>query len=429
MSTDLRSVYRTILDDPFPRTLEITLGTQRLSLRKRTWKTAEEGKAVEHGLRYGDNPGQPAALYELAESTLDVHGAALIRPGLGLASSIAEEQILSFGKHPGKTNLTDLDSAVLILRYLADAPACAIMKHNNPCGVARADDVLTAVRNAYWGDPLAAFGGCVAVNRPLTREAAEFLAEVFIEVIACPDYEEGALAALERKQNLRIFKLPRLGALEALADLRCLQLTSLIDGGLIVQLSLANPIKGPRDFLPAVCESKGVTHKAAREPTPREYRDLVFAWAVEQGVISNSVLFAKNDATVSVGAGGQDRVGVVKQAIAKAFDRERDRLALARRKKLFFELELAAARGEMPRAEVEAIIAEAGERGGGLRGSVLASDAFFPRRDGVDLAIAAGVSAICHPGGSVRDWESIQAVNEADPQVAMVFTGQRAFRH
>ena len=136
MSTDLRSVYRTILDDPFPRTLEITLGTQRLSLRKRTWKTAEEGKAVEHGLRYGDNPGQPAALYELAESTLDVPGAALIRPGLGLASSIAEEQILSFGKHPGKTNLTDLDSAVLILRYLADAPACAIMKHNNPCGVA-----------------------------------------------------------------------------------------------------------------------------------------------------------------------------------------------------------------------------------------------------------------------------------------------------
>ena len=120
---------------------------------------------------------------------------------------------------------------------------------------------------------------------------------------------------------------------------------------------------------------------------------------------------------------------MVKQAIAKAFDRERDRLALARRKKLFFELELAAARGEMPRAEVEAIIAEAGERGGGLRGSVLASDAFFPRRDGVDLAIAAGVSAICHPGGSVRDWESIQAVNEADPQVAMVFTGQRAFRH
>ncbi len=426
---NLRSAYRTIVDDPFPDELTVTFGTQALRFRKRTWRIQDSGAAVERGLRYGENPGQPAALYEFVDSGMHLEGIRLIQPGAGLVGSLGEEHLIRFGKHPGKTNLTDLDSAVMILRFLADRPACAIMKHNNPCAVACGEDGDIALRAAYLADPLAAFGGSVVLNRPLSRSAASFLSTIFLEVLACPDYEAGALDVLEKKRNLRIIRLPRLGDLGDLRDQRYLQVTSLVDGSLIVQLSPVNTVTSTHDFLPAEAVHEGERIKPLRAPTAIEYEDMLFGWAVQHGVISNSVLFAKDLATVAIGAGGQDRVGVVKQAVAKAFDRLRDRLSLERHGVLFFELELAARRGEGSAGDVAAIDEEARERRGDLPGSVLVSDAFFPRRDGIDLALEAGVTAICHPGGSVRDWEGIEAVNEADPPAAMAFTGQRIFRH
>lgn len=430
MGKNLRDAYKAISADPFPKDLEIRLGTCVQRFVKRTWTlTDEQGRPEEKGLRYGENPGQPAALYELVASEAALGGADLIQPGAGLVGALSEDNLIQFGKHPGKINLTDIDSAVLMLRYLTERPTCAIMKHNNPCAVASADTAAEAVRQAYAADPLASFGGCVVLNKPLDREGAETLSNVYIEVVACPDYEAGACEALQKKKNLRIVRLPSLGALAGMRNLRHLDLRSLTDGGLIAQLSPLNTITGPQDFLPAAAAHEGAELTPKRPPTQRELDDMVFGWAVMQGVTSNSVLFARDQATVAIGAGGQDRVGVVKQAIMKAYDRLRDRLSLAQHKQLFFELELDVKRGNKDASAVTAIEDETRSRTGDLPDSVLISDAFFPRRDGVDLALEVGASAICQPGGSIRDWESIQAINEADPPAAMVFTGQRAFRH
>ncbi len=430
MSKNLRTAYKTIIDDPFPADLSITLGTKTLRFSKRTWKiTGDDGSTVEKGLRYGENPNQPAALYELIEAEPVLDNVSMITPGAGLVGSLSEENLIQFGKHPGKINLTDIDSAVLPLRYFSDTPACAIMKHNNPCAVARGKTADEALEKAHMADPLASFGGCVVLNRPLSRSGAEYLSTIYIEVVACPDYEEGACEILNKRRNLRVVRLPRLRDLDDLKHARFLDIKSLTDGGMIVQLSSCNPIESPDDFLPAETEKNGDKVIPRRAPTDRELNDMFFGWAVEQGVTSNSVLFTKDDATVAIGAGGQDRVGVVKQAVMKAYDRYKDRLSLKRYNMLFFELELEVQRGGKDRSTVVDISEETAREKGGLRGSVLCSDAFFPRRDGVDLAIEAGVSAICQPGGSIRDYESIEAVNEAEPPVAMVFTGQRAFRH
>ncbi len=427
---ELRRQYQTILEDPFPEEMVIQLGLQKLRLRKRTWRVqTESGEVVARGLRYGDNPDQPAALFVLESSDLDLKGIKLIQPHAGLVGSLREENLLQFGKHPGKTNLTDIDSALLVLRYLTDGPACAIMKHNNPCAVATAGGTAEAVKRAYDADPIAAFGGVVVVNRPVDKQTAEFLSSVYIEVLAAPEYEAGSVEILRNRKNLRLVCMPRLGDLSGLADLRFLDFKSLSDGSLIVQLSAVNRIRSKEDFLPARAVKEGREITPRRSPTDQEYRDMLFGWAVQQGVISNSVLFAKNGATVAIGAGGQDRVGVVKLAIGKAFDRLRDRLSLKKFGRLFFELELAARRGEVQKQDLQQIEQEVQERRGDLPGSVLVSDAFFPRRDGIDLALQAGATAVCHPGGSIRDWEGIEAVNEADPPAAMVFTGQRAFRH
>jgi len=427
---NLRAAYRTVSRDPFPSELTVTIGTGKLHFRKRSWKiTDEEGKETERGLRYGENPGQPAALFELVASDFEIEGVEFVRPGAGLIGSLSEENMLRFGKHPGKINLTDIDSAVLVLRYLTESPACAIMKHNNPCAVALGGDAASALERAWRADPLAAFGGAVVMNRPVTKEAASFVQNVFVEVVAAPEYEEGAVEILGRRKNLRVIRLARLGDLDEISEVRFLDFTSCVDGSIIVQLSAVNTIREREDFLPAraVKEGREVTPK--RAPTAEEYEDMIFGWAVEQGVISNSVLFAKNKATVAIGAGGQDRVGVVKQAISKAFDRLKDRLALDKYGVLFFELELEVKRGVRAESQAREIEEEARGRLGDLPGSVLVSDAFFPRRDGIDLALEVGVTAVCHPGGSIRDWEGIEAVNEADPPAAMVFTGQRAFRH
>ncbi len=428
--TDIKAQYRTVMADHFPPELKINLGGQELVYAKRAWKLADDqGELIEKGLRYGENPGQEAALYELVSGRLSVGEVELIGPGQGLVSAIDEAQMLQAGKHPGKTNLTDVDGALHILRYLTDRPACAIMKHNNPSGAAVGESISQAYERAFLADLIAAFGGAAVLNRPVDKTTAEMMHELYLEVVAAPDYEEGALDILKKAKNLRILGMPRIAELDQWRDRRFLDIKCLIDGGMVLQTSSFNPIKGPDDLLPAKCEHNGEMVEPVRPPTPAELSDVVFGWAVEQGVTSNSVIYVKDGCTVGIGTGEQDRVGVARIAAQKAYTKYANKLCWLAHGLKYDELALAVAEGREDPAKIKAIDDETQQDKGGLPGSIMISDAFFPFRDGVDVGLAEGVSCIAHPGGSLRDWESIEACNQADPPVAMVFTGQRAFKH
>jgi phosphoribosylaminoimidazolecarboxamide formyltransferase/IMP cyclohydrolase len=431
VAKDFKKAYRTVMDDHFPGDMKISFGGQTLVYRKRAWKIADEksGEVVEKGLRYGENPGQEAALYELVGGSLTLGECQFIDPGTGMVSALTEDDMLQFGKHPGKTNLTDVDNALNILRYLGGTPAAAVMKHNNPCGAAKADDLASAYRKAYWADALAAFGGAVVVNRPMDKATAEQIAESYVEVVAAPDYEAGTVDTLAQRKNLRIVRVPRMDRLAATADMRFVDFKSLIDGGVIVQQSPLNRVRKKEDFLPATAGKGGKEIRARREPTDKELDDMLFGWQVEQGVTSNSVLYIKDGVTVGIGTGEQDRVGVAKIAVYKAYTKYADRLARERYGVSYDEMVLQIESGERKAGDQDDIDTETREAQGGLNGSVMISDAFFPSRDGVDVGIGEGVTAIVQPGGSMADAEVIEACNEADPPVAMVFTGQRAFKH
>lgn len=423
--SDLKTMYSTLQADPFPERLTLRVGEQECILNKRTWQI--DGQV--RGLRYGENPDQPAALYELASGSLAIGGIAFRAPGQGIVSALTEDRMLRSGKHPGKTNLTDVDNGVNILQYLEAKPACVILKHNNPCGAAwSASGVTDAVAKAFMADRIAAFGGAVVVNRPLSLGAAEFLNTVYIEIVAAPAFEPGAVEVLAKRKNLRILELPALADLTVLRDAPFLDIKSLSDGGLVLQFSFRNRILKAEDFLPARAERDGKI-LLARRPDEREMDDLLFAWAVESGVTSNSVIFVRDGVTMAIGTGEQDRVGCVDITIHKAYTKFADRLCFERHGKSIYEMKKAAASDPSLAEALQAIQAETARARGGLPGSVLVSDGFFPFRDGVDLALEQGVTAIAQPGGSIRDFEVIQAVNEAAPQAAMVFTGQRSFRH
>jgi phosphoribosylaminoimidazolecarboxamide formyltransferase/IMP cyclohydrolase len=308
----------------------------------------------ERVLRYGENPHQKAAFY-VAD-----HGGAEAGP------SLARAEVLQ-GKELSYNNLLDLDAALALGLEFA-SPAAVIIKHSNPCGVAvSAGGVGEAYRLARETDPVSAFGGIVAVNRPVEAELARDMAETFLECVIAPDFTADALAALSVKKGLRLLKLamPRIqrpGELGMRA----------IAGGLLVQTT--------DQQTSSAAEGRVVTE---RGPTANELEDLDFAWRVAKHVKSNAIVFAGGGRTLGIGAGQMSRVDSVKIAVSKA------RFPLA--------------------------------------GSVLASDAFFPFRDSVDEAAKAGVTAIIEPGGSVRDQEVIVAANERG--IAMVFTGERHFRH
>ncbi|MFH0910776.1 MAG: IMP cyclohydrolase [Planctomycetota bacterium] len=429
--SDLKAMYKTVMDDHFPETLTLTLGSTALVYKKRAWKIRDPdtGELVEKGLRYGENPGQEAALYELVNGNLVLGDCAFISPGKGLVSALAEEGLLQFGKHPGKTNLTDIDNALNILRYLEARPACCIMKHNNPCGAAYGADAGEAYDRANRADRLAAFGGCAVFNVPVTPAAAKLVGENYIEVVAAPAYEAGAVEILKKRKNLRIVEIRRIDRIREYASERFLDIKSLLDGGLVVQQSPLNRIRTAEDFLPAEAVVKGVTYRAKRPPTEPEKADFLFGWSIEQGVSSNSVLFVKDGATAAIGTGEQDRVGVTEIAIFKAYKKYADRVSFDRHGCLFFELALKVKEGGLPRSALEEVQDEVRAARGGLLGSVAISDAFFPKRDAVDAIIAEGATAVVQPGGSLADREAIEVVNAARPPVAMVFTGQRAFKH
>jgi phosphoribosylaminoimidazolecarboxamide formyltransferase/IMP cyclohydrolase len=309
-------------------------------------------------LSYGENPHQRAALY--AESGLRTHILA--------RTSKLHGRALSFN------NVLDLDSA----RGLAEdfeQPACVIVKHNNPCGVAVGADALEAYLKALACDPVSAYGGVIALNRPVSRELAEELHKNFVEVLSAPGYEEGALDVLMQKEAIRILcEEERRQADPGERDIKR------VVGGLLVQDRDGDP--EPREIMEAV---------TGNEPTEEQWQDMLFAWTVSRRVRSNAIVIAKDGATLGIGAGQMSRVDSVRLAVEKCRE----------------------ARG----AEAESL----------LSGSALASDAFFPFADGPELAIQAGATSVIQPGGSKRDAEVIEACEQAG--VAMVFTKHRHFRH
>ncbi len=303
-------------------------------------------------LRYGENPHQQAAFYRD------------LWPVPGTLATFAQLQ----GKELSYNNLADADAAWECVRQF-ERPACVIVKHANPCGVAQGPDCGSAYELAYATDPTSAFGGIIAFNRTLDAATARTILErQFVEVLIAPDYEPGALDAARKKANVRVLRIPHGEGRNAIDIKR-------VGSGLLVQTADIREVA--RD------ELKVVTQRA---PTEAELADLLFAWRVAKFVKSNAIVYAKDGRTVGVGAGQMSRVVSAKIAALKAE-----------------------------------------EAGLAVPGSVMASDAFFPFRDGIDAAAAAGIRAVIQPGGSMRDPEVIAAADEHG--IAMVFTGIRHFRH
>ncbi len=416
MAEDLKKMYRTIVEDHFPSNMEISFveGAQRQTLfyEKVLWTIDQ----VQKGLRYGENPGQEAALYKLINGNLILGETQTLQPGRHLVSDI---ELLQSGKHPGKTNLTDADNALNILRYFGDRPAAIIVKHNNPCGVARADSLEQAYIKADLADRVAAFGGCIALNRPVDAATAEAIASHYAEVVVAPDFEEGVMEIFQRKPSLRVIRIQNMQRLQSFVGERCVEFKSLIDGGIITQWSFVPTSRTKDDLQLAECTYKEKNYKVQREPTDSEYNDLLFGWLVEAGVTSNSVLYVKDETTVGIGTGEQDRVGVAQIARDKAYRKLADRYCFEEHGLPYNDLQ--------DKEKIAAIDARVEEEKGGLPGAAMVSDAFFPFRDGIDVGLREGVTAVIQPGGSNNDYQSIEACNEVG--ATMVYTGQRSFKH
>jgi phosphoribosylaminoimidazolecarboxamide formyltransferase/IMP cyclohydrolase len=416
MAEDLKKMYRTIMDDHFPPGMEISFvdgnNRQTLFYEKVTWTIDN----VQKGLRYGENPGQEAALYRMVNGNLVLGETQTIQPGQYLASDI---ELLQSGKHPGKTNITDADNSLNILRYFVDKPGAVIVKHNNPCGVALADTLVDAYLKANLADRVAAFGGCIALNRSVDKATAEAIVDQYAEVVVAPDFESGVMDILAAKKNLRVVKIANIERLQSFVGQRCVEFKSLIDGGIIAQWSFVPASRSKTDLKLAECEYKGKLYKIKRAPTDREYEDLLFGWLVESGITSNSVIYVKDLVTVGIGTGEQDRVGVAEIARDKAYRKLADRYCFETLGISYNDLKDAAQKAEFDR--------RVAMEKGGLIGAAMVSDAFFPFRDGVDVGIREGITAVIQPGGSANDYQSIEACNEAG--VSMVYTGQRSFKH
>lgn len=328
------------LGDAFPRRLAVA-GTKK------------------QDLRYGENPHQQAALYLTGES----------RPGVATAEQVQ-------GKELSYNNINDTDAAFELVAEF-ERPAIAIIKHANPCGVAVADDCLSAYSKALACDPVSAFGGIVALNRPLDEALAAKITELFTEVVIAPDADEAARNIFAKKKNLRLLLTadmpdPRIPS----------NIIKPVAGGLLAQT---------KDVGHITAEDLKVVTKVA--PSNDQIADLLFAFTVAKHVKSNTIVYAKDGATVGIGAGQMSRVDSARIAAAKARD----------------------------------AAAEAGVETPATVGSVVASDAFFPFTDGLLAAVEAGATAVIQPGGSIRDDDVIAAADEKG--LAMVLTGMRHFRH
>jgi len=300
-------------------------------------------------LRYGENPHQPSAVYSTEG---------------GVFGGFRVLQ----GKELSWNNLLDADAARKMAGLFLDGDEAAvvIVKHNNPCGIGRGEDLAEAYRRAFAADPVSAFGSVIALNRPADGALAEALADLFVEVLLAPGFDEAALARFGAKKNLRLIECPLYAPSRDAVELRA------IDGGFLAQ--------PPDAFLE---DSTGWTSPTKRGPTAKERRALEFAWKVVRYVKSNAIVVVNGDQTVGVGAGQMSRVDSCRLAVEKA---------------------------QFP-----------------VAGCVAASDAFFPFRDGLDVLAKAGITAVVQPGGSKRDDEIVAAADEAG--MAMLLTGVRHFRH
>ena len=329
---------RQVTGDPFPQTLNLQFYQQQT-------------------LRYGENPHQRGAFY--IEKN----------PTSGSIASATQQQ----GKALSFNNIADADAALECVKSFTEKPTCVIVKHANPCGVAQADDLLSAYDLAYAADPTSAFGGIIAFNQELDeRTAQEIVNRQFVEVIIAPHVSVAAQQVLAKKQNVRVLSV---GDWHALGDAKSHYDYKRVSGGLLVQ----DPDLG-------IVLPSEMSVVSQRSPTQQEWVDLLFAWKIAKFVKSNAIVYCKAGQLIGVGAGQMSRLYSAKIAGMKANDAGFD-----------------------------------------VRDSVMASDAFFPFRDGIDTAAELGISAIIHPGGSLRDQEVIDAADEVG--MAMVFTGMRHFRH
>ena len=415
---DYKGKYRKILGEDFPDDMTIEFGDQKLRYRKKKWKFNGE----ELGLRYGDNPGQKAALYQLAEGNLKLGDVRYVEPGDSLISGLGEESLTETGKHLGKSNLADVDAALNILKYF-DEPTAVIVKHSNPSGVASRDSIREAYVAANFADRIAAFGGVLVANRTIDGKTAEEILKNYLEVVAAPEFEKDAVELLKTKKNMRLMKVGKLESLQAYRSKRFVEFKSLMDGGIIVQNSADNEVSR-ESIEDAEAEHNGRVYRTEKKATPKEIEDMLFGYRVLQGVISNSMLFAKDKTTVAICAGEQDRVGATEMAIMKSYKKAADGICFRKFGKALWEIEKDGARQKEINEEIDRYC---GEQNAGLKGSVLASDGFLPFRDTVDAAGKQGAAAIIQPGGSTRDYQSIEACNEYG--MSMVFTGKRVFRH
>ena len=352
----MRRKYRTALEESFPEEMTIKIGGRETVYRKRM------------SLRYGENPHQPAAFYAPQGKSLTVGNLELLKTG---------KRGLSM------TNLEDVNNSLRIVSYFEE-PACAVMKHVNPSGVAARNSPDEPLRKTYARardcDALAAFGSVAGFNTVVDEGTAEEIMNSYVEGVVAPGYEPGCMEHFQQKKDIRIMQVNGLDKPSRyIGDPpEPLDISVQSDGSIVLQAPMLTRIREPDDL----------RYVTERKATAQEAKDLVFSWYVCMNVRSNGVVLSKDNATIGVGTGQQDRVTAVKLALDKA---------------------------------------EMRGHGDAIPGSVLASDGFFPFRDSIDLLAEHGVTACVQPGGSVKDREVIEACDENG--IAMAFTDERCFRH
>ena len=352
----LRRKYSTALEEEYPEEIRIIIGDHE-TLYKKTMS-----------LRYGENPHQPAAFYTPVVEGLSVGNMELLKTGKGGLSM---------------TNVEDINNSLRITSYF-EQPACAVMKHVNPSGVAAQNSPNESLKETYSKardcDALAAFGSVVGLNRIVDVGTAEEIMNSYVEAVVAPGYDDGCMEFFNKKKNFRVIQVKGLEQSSRYVGdpLYPLDISVQLDGSLVLQAPMLTKIRSTEDL-------RFVTE---REATSQEVKDLIFSWYVCMNVRSNGVVLSKNNGTIGIGTGQQDRVTAVKLSLEKAVMRGH--------------------KDEIP-------------------DSVLASDGFFPFRDSIDLLAEYGVTACVQPGGSIKDKELIRACNEHG--IAMAFTDERCFRH
>lgn len=351
---EIRKIYRTAQKEEFPQSLKLVLDGNTVEYSKVHWHVDGE----ERGLRYGTNPHQKAALYKPVQS----HG------------GVGSVEWVKWGKDgPSATNIEDGSHGLRIVRYF-DRPAVAVMKHLNPSGVAVGDDLAGVYARARDADPRASFGSVVVLNRRVDSATAKEIASTFVEVVYAPGYDDSGLTVLNAKKDIRLGRVPSPIVGSGHPDIVVLE-----DGSLVLEDSYHTSIR-------SLEELKRMPVATRRKASAAEEKSLLYAWWTACEVRSNAVVFWKDNATLAIGTGQQDRIGAIEACIAKAHRYGHD-----------------------------------------LKGSVMASDGFLPKMDNVEAVAKEGVSAIIQPGGSVEDSE---LVSECDKRgISMVLTGERSFRH